>query len=93
MLAWRSYTVRKSVKTSVQMAIHIKLKELREKRGLSQNALARQMGQSLANIQKIEYGNVKSVTLETLDLLCESLDCEPGDLLIRIHKEPSTGEV
>jgi putative transcriptional regulator len=42
------------------------------------------MGMSLQNIQRIEYGDAKSIPLETLDKLCEILDCQPGDLLIRV---------
>lgn len=60
------------------------LKQIREKRGLSQNKLAQIMTMSLQNIQRIEYGDAKSIPLETLDRLCEALDCQPGDLLIKV---------
>jgi putative transcriptional regulator len=63
------------------MPVKIKLKEVRESRGLSQNALARQLEMSLANVQKIEYGKAKSIPLDTLDKLCQVLECLPGDLL------------
>ena len=42
------------------------------------------MTMSLQNIQRIEYGDAKSIPLETLDRLCEALDCQPGDLLIKV---------
>ncbi len=69
------------------MPVKIKLKQLREDKGLSQNALARQLEMSLANIQKIEYGKAKSIPLDTLEKLCLALDCEVGDLLV-IVKSP-----
>ncbi|KOP27160.1 XRE family transcriptional regulator [Hapalosiphon sp. MRB220] len=69
------------------MPVKIKLKQLREDKGLSQNALARQLEMSLANIQKIEYGKAKSIPLDTLEKLCLALDCEVGDLLV-IDKSP-----
>ncbi len=70
------------------MVVKILLKEVRTSRGLSQNELARRLGQSLNNVQKIEYGGVKSVTLETLDGLCRVLECQPGDLLIHVPDPP-----
>ncbi|WP_347277872.1 helix-turn-helix domain-containing protein [Leptolyngbya sp. FACHB-711] len=59
----------------------IKLKEVRESRGLSQNRLAQACDMTLQNIQKIEYGKAKSLTLDALDKLCTALQCQPGDLL------------
>lgn len=66
------------------MVVRVKLKELRDSRNISQNELARLMEMSLANIQKIEYNKAKSIPLDTLDKLCEILQCEVGDLLVRI---------
>ena len=62
----------------------ILLKQVREARNLSQNKLAQLIGMSLQNVQRIEYEDAKSIPLETLDKLCEALDCQPGDLLIRV---------
>lgn len=59
----------------------VQLKEIRTARKISQNELARLLGMSLANIQKIEYGKAKSIPLDTLDKLCKVLKCNPGDLL------------
>lgn len=64
----------------------IRLKELREAKGFSQNALARALEMSLANIQKMEYGKAKSIPLDTLERLCLTLDCEIGDLLILVKE-------
>jgi putative transcriptional regulator len=69
------------------MPVEVRLKKLREARGLSQNALARELEMSLANIQKIEYGKAKSIPLETLEKLCLVLDCEIGDLLVLVKPE------
>ncbi|HEY9825223.1 MAG TPA: helix-turn-helix domain-containing protein [Stenomitos sp.] len=68
------------------MAVIVRLKELRSKKGLSQNALARQMEMSLANIQKIEYQKAKSIPLETLDRFCAVLECEVGELLVKVDE-------
>ncbi|BAZ69614.1 MAG: helix-turn-helix domain-containing protein [Pelatocladus maniniholoensis HA4357-MV3] len=74
------------------MPVKIKLKQLREDKGLSQNALARQLEMSLANIQKIEYGKAKSIPLDTLEKICLALDCEIGDLLVIVKSPLSQDE-
>ncbi|MEH2033761.1 MAG: helix-turn-helix domain-containing protein [Nostoc sp.] len=66
------------------MPVEIRLKQIREAKGLSQNALARQLEMSLANVQKIEYGKAKSIPLDTLEKICLTLDCEIGDLLVLV---------
>ncbi len=62
----------------------IRLKEVRMSRKLSQNKLAHLVGMTLQNVQRIEYGDAKSIPLETLDKLCTALNCQPGDLLVWI---------
>ncbi|MCC5633637.1 helix-turn-helix transcriptional regulator [Nostoc sphaeroides CHAB 2801] len=66
------------------MTVEVRLKEIRNGRGISQNELARRLEMSLANVQKIEYGKAKSIPLDTLDKLCKILQCEVGQLLVRI---------
>jgi len=66
------------------MTVKILLKQIREERRLSQNKLAQLMEMSLQNMQRIEYGDAKSIPLATLDKLCGVLNCQPGDLLIRV---------
>jgi len=65
------------------MPVQVRLKELRQAKRLSQNALARILEMSLANVQKIEYNKAKAIPFETLDKLCEALECDVGDLLVR----------
>jgi len=66
------------------MTVEVRLKEIRNARGISQNELARKLEMSLANVQKIEYGKAKSIPLDTLDKLCQILECEVGQLLVRV---------
>jgi putative transcriptional regulator len=66
------------------MPVEVRLKQIREAKGFSQNALARQLEMSLANVQKIEYGKAKSIPLDTLEKICLTLDCEIGDLLVLV---------
>jgi putative transcriptional regulator len=64
------------------MAVKVLLQEVRKSRGLSQNDLARISSMSPQNIQKIEQGDAKSITFQTLERLCRALKCQPGDLLV-----------
>jgi putative transcriptional regulator len=60
---------------------------MRKIKNISQNALARELGMSLANIQKMEYNKAKSIPLDTLDRMCDVLGCEVGELLVRVSEE------
>ncbi len=73
------------------MTVEIRLKEVRNARGISQNELARRLEMSLANVQKIEYGKAKSIPLDTLDKLCQILECEVGQLLVRVPDKNGGG--
>lgn len=70
----------------------IRLKEVRLSRKLSQNKLAQLVGMTLQNVQRIEYGEAKSIPLETLDKLCLALHCQPGDLLVWFPNDGGTQE-
>ena len=74
------------------MVVQIKLKELREKKGLSQNALARELEMSLTNLQKIEYRKARSIPLDTLERICLTLDCEIGELLVLVKEQTQEEE-
>jgi putative transcriptional regulator len=47
---------------------------------------------SVTNIQKYEQGRVSSIPLKTLDLFCEILECEPGDLIVRVKNGEAIAE-
>jgi putative transcriptional regulator len=43
--------------------------------------LADYVGITEANMSLLKQGKVKGVRFETLDRICEFLDCEPGDII------------
>ena len=51
------------------------------KRKMKVSDLADKVGITLANISILKNGKAKAVRLETLDKICEVLDCQPGDIL------------
>ena len=64
-----------------------RLKEIRNMRELSQNQLAVKINMSPTNLQRYEQGRVRSIPFETLELFCDALDCEPGDLIVRVKND------
>lgn len=53
------------------------------KRKMSVTELSEKVGISLTNISLLKNGRVKGMKFETLDKICEVLDCEPADILGR----------
>ncbi|MEA3175682.1 MAG: putative transcriptional regulator [Gammaproteobacteria bacterium] len=45
--------------------------------------LAAHIGITESNLSLLKSGRVRGVRFETLDSICEYLDCEPGDILVR----------
>ncbi len=41
-------------------------------------------------IGKLKNGKTKSITFEALDKICDALNCEPGDLLVRSKGKSET---
>ena len=64
------------------MAIQVRLKQVRQDRGFSQNELARKIEMAVLSVQHIENGRAKSIPWDTLDKLCNVLNCQVGDLLV-----------
>ena len=43
--------------------------------------LSERVGITMANISILKNGKAKAIKIQTLDKICEALDCEPGDIL------------
>lgn len=63
--------------------IRVRLREVREGRGLTQQQLGDLAGVRQATISELETGEKKRLGLDVLDALCEALKCDPGELLER----------
>ncbi len=64
------------------MPIIITLDVMLAKRKMRSKELSRRVGISVQNISLLKSGKVKGVRFETLALICEVLDCQPGDILV-----------
>ncbi len=64
--------------------ITIHLDEILEDRGMTLTALADEVGITLANLSILKTGKAKAIRFSTLTAICDTLDCEPGDLIKRV---------
>ncbi len=51
------------------------------KRKMSVTELSERVGITMANISILKNGKAKAIKIQTLDKICEALDCDPGDIL------------
>ena len=51
------------------------------KRKMSVTELANKVGITIANMSILKNGKAKAIKISTLIKICESLDCQPGDIL------------
>lgn len=51
------------------------------KRKMSVTELSEKVGITMANISILKNGKAKAIRYETLDKICEALQCQPRDIL------------
>jgi putative transcriptional regulator len=57
------------------------------KRKMSVGEFAEKVGLTPANVAVLKNGRAKAVRFSTLEAICQTLDCQPGDLLEWIPEE------
>ena len=62
--------------------IRFNLAALLKQRGKSRYWLAKQMGMSHQNLTRIVNNETSSIHLETIEVLCQILQCTPSDLFV-----------
>lgn len=63
------------------MAITITIDVMLARRKISVTELAEKVGITLANISILKNGKAKAIRLSTLEAICKTLNCQPGDIL------------
>ena len=63
------------------MAIIINLDVMMAKRKMKLTELSEAVGISMPNLSILKQGKAKAIKLTTLNSICRSLNCQPGDLL------------
>jgi putative transcriptional regulator len=61
--------------------IKVNLDLLLVQRKMSLTELSDEVGITLANLSILKRGKARAIRFSTLVAICETLDCEPGDLL------------
>ncbi|OGB36093.1 MAG: Cro/Cl family transcriptional regulator, partial [Burkholderiales bacterium RIFCSPHIGHO2_12_FULL_67_38] len=64
------------------MAIVVQLDVMLARRKVKSKDLAEFVGITEANMSLLKQGKVKGVRFETLEKICEYLQCQPGELLV-----------
>lgn len=65
------------------MAIVVRLDVILALRKMKSKELAKAVGMAEQNVSLLRQGKVKGIRFETLDKICDVLDCKPGDILDR----------
>jgi putative transcriptional regulator len=74
--------------------IEIGIDELLENRGRSFYWLAKETGISHTTLWRLKKGKALGINFDTLEKMCETLECQPGDVLAhtdgkKISRRPS----
>ncbi|WP_421943053.1 helix-turn-helix domain-containing protein [Pedobacter sp.] len=63
------------------MPIIINLDVMLARRKMSLTELSERVGITMSNLSILKTGKAKAIRLETLESICDVLDCQPGDIL------------
>ena len=74
------------------MAIIVNLDVMMAKRKISLNDLSEKVAITSANLSILKTGKAKAIRFQTLEAICKSLDCQPGDILEYNESEPPKEE-
>jgi putative transcriptional regulator len=74
------------------MAIIVQLDDVLYARRMTLTELSARVGITLANLSILKTGKAKGIRFATLEAICDTLDCQPGDLL-RFDREGQADEI
>ena len=63
------------------MAIRVNLDVMLARRKMSVNELAEAIGITPVNVSVLKNGRAKAIRFSTLDAICQTLGCQPGEVL------------
>jgi putative transcriptional regulator len=64
------------------MPIAIRLDEMLDRRRMSLTELSEAVDITLANLSILKTGKARAIRFSTLEAICKTLDCQPGDILV-----------
>jgi putative transcriptional regulator len=71
------------------MPIIVNLDVMMARRKMPLNELSEKIGITLSNLSILKQNHAKAIRFTTLDLICEALECQPGDILEYRKEETS----
>lgn len=71
--------------------IILRLDRVMADRKMSLNELSEKVGVSNVNLSKIKTGKISAIRFSTLESICDTLDCQPGDILE--YDKTATGDI
>jgi putative transcriptional regulator len=71
----------KTSKGRCDMPIAVKLDDMLHDRRMTLSELADRIGMALANLSILKTGKARAIRFSTLNAICETLACQPGDIL------------
>lgn len=69
--------------------VKTRIEEALAERGRSLYWLAKESGVTYAALWNMKERRTDGITFSLLDSICEALDCQPGDILVRVEGEPA----
>ncbi|KOO50698.1 helix-turn-helix domain-containing protein [Priestia koreensis] len=69
------------------MSIVVNIDVMLAKRKMSVTELSERVGITMANISILKNGKAKAIRIQTLDAICQALNCQPGDILEYVSDE------
>ncbi len=63
------------------MGIIVNLDVAMAKKKMSLTELSEKVGISMTNLSLLKNGKVKGIRFDTLEAICRTLSCKPGDIL------------
>ena len=72
--------------------VKTRIEEALAERGRSLYWLAKESGVTYAALWNMKERRTDGITFSLLDAICKALDCQPGDILVRVEGEQATSE-
>ncbi len=67
--------------------ITTRITELLEQRGKTLYWLSKETGTAYSTVHKLGSSSTDGISFRVLDRVCDALECEPGDLLVRVPEK------
>lgn len=67
--------------------ILVNLDVMLAKRKMSVTELSEKVGITMANISILKNGKAKAIRFSTLNAICKTLNCQPGDILEYVEED------